>query len=209
MIENYTKLPNGVVKQNQIFEKIQEYNPEYVQNRYNTYGENGLQMAFLRLGYLLGNINFTPNSILDIGYGNGDFLKVCTSHIPNCYGNDVSNYPLPKNVSFVEDIKSKHFDVVCFFDVLEHFPSIDFVKDIKCDYIYISIPWCHYISDEWFTNWKHRRPDEHLWHFDSDSLVKFFEENGFENISLSNVEDIIRTSESDLPNILTGIFKKK
>ncbi len=209
MLNSYEKLPNGVIHQNKIFTQIQSYTPEYVETRYNTYGEKGLQMAFLRLGYLIGNINSTPKSILDIGYGNGDFLKVCTSYITDCYGNDVSNYPLPENVEFISDIKARHFDVICFFDVLEHFEEIDFIKDLQCNYIYISLPWCHYISDDWFQNWKHRRPDEHLWHFDDKSLVKFFEENGYENISLSNIEDSIRKPNDFLPNILTGVFRKK
>jgi hypothetical protein len=41
--------------------------------------------------------------------------------------------------------------------------DIEFVKDLKCHYVCISLPWCHYFSDEWFETWKHRKPNEHLW----------------------------------------------
>jgi len=209
MIDNYEILKNGVIKQIKIVNKIQEYNSDYVNERYNTYGEKGAQMAGLRLGYLLGKTNVEIKSILDIGYGNGDFLKVCSHSIEECYGNDVSNYPVPENCKFIEDIKSKHFDVVCFFDVLEHFEDIEFVKDLKCNFLYISLPWCHNFSDEWFLNWKHRREDEHLWHFNDKSLIKFMDDMGFDVIDISNVEDFIRKPNDNNKNILTGVFKKR
>ena len=43
--------------------------------------------------------------------------------------------------------------------------GLEFVKKLKCKYILISVPCCHYYSDDWFKNWKHRRPDEHIFHF--------------------------------------------
>ena len=92
--------------------------------------------------------------------------------------------------------------------MLEHFEKIDFVQNLKCDYIFLSLPWCHNFSDEWFSNWKHRRPDEHLWHFDEKSIKNFFNEMGYEMIDYSNIEDLIRVSNEDYPNILTCILKK-
>jgi hypothetical protein len=209
MISNYEILKNGVIKQIEIINEIQTYDKNYVDVRYNTYGEKSHQMAGLRLGYLLSKINFLPKSILDIGYGNGDFLRMCSQKIDNCYGNDISNYPVPENCNFIDDIFSRYFDIICFFDALEHFEEIDFVKNLNCEYIYISLPWCHYFSDDWFFNWKHRREDEHLWHFNDKSLVNFMDEMGFEVIDISNIEDIIRKSNSENQNILTGIFRKK
>ena len=107
-MENYKILNNGVIHQYKLFSKLKEYNKDYINSRYNSYGEKGLQMAYLRLGHLLGVLGKIPKSILDIGYGNGDFLKVSQKIIPNCYGNDISNYPTPDNVEFVENIKEKH-----------------------------------------------------------------------------------------------------
>ena len=207
-MENYKILNNGVIHQYKLLSKLKEYNKDYINSRYNSYGEKGLQMAYLRLGHLLGVLGKIPKSILDIGYGNGDFLKVSQKIIPNCYGNDISNYPTPDNVEFVENIKEKHFDVITFFDVLEHFENIEFVKDLKCNYIMISVPNCHFFSEEWFKNWKHRRPDEHIFHFNEESLNNYFKEMGFEKISCSNIEDIIRIPIDNNSNILTAIFKK-
>jgi hypothetical protein len=55
MLNNYTRLPNGVIKQVNIKE-LRSYDVEYVVNSYNTYGEKGMQMSYLRLGYLIGSI---------------------------------------------------------------------------------------------------------------------------------------------------------
>lgn len=208
MIQNYKILDNGVIKQINIVNKIKEYNIDYVSERYNTYGEKGIQMSFLRLGYLLGVIGEDVTKILDVGYGNGDFLKACLNVIPQCYGNDISGYPIPDGCMFVEDILIENFDVVCFFDCLEHFEDINFVARLKAKYVYISLPWCHNYDDDWFKNWKHRRTDEHLWHFNDQSLINFMEDMGYKKISISNVEDVIRKSDDSNENILTGIFQK-
>jgi hypothetical protein len=209
MIDNYEILENGLIKQLEFISKIQEYNFQYVDERYNKYGEKGPQMAGLRFGYLLGILGFTPESILDVGFGNGDFLKVCKQGVDKCYGNDISEYPLPNGVEFVKDITENFYDVISMFDVLEHFEDISFVKNLKCNYMYISLPWCHNFSDEWFENWKHRRPDEHLWHFNQKSIEKFFNEMGFDMVVYSDIEDTIRKPSDEHPNILTCIFKKR
>lgn len=206
MLENYEILPNGVVKQIKV-DKI-EYDSNYVDVSYNTYGNLVDNMSNLRLGYLLGAIQYTPNSILDVGYGNGSFLKTCTSIIPNCYGNDISGYSLPDKCTFIDDIYQHEFDVVCFFDVLEHFDDIYDIKNLKTKYIFISVPQYHDISDEWFKNWKHRRPNEHLYHFNLESLDNFMMELGYKNIAASNIEDIIRTPVDEKANILTCIYEK-
>ena len=72
----------------------------------------------------------------------------------------------------------------------------------------ISVPHCHNTNDEWFEKWKHRRPDEHLWHFDQESLVKFMRRMGFVLCSSSNLEDTIRKNNDQTEtNILTCIFR--
>lgn len=209
MIENYEVLPNGVIKQKKIYKELQNYNKEYIKSRYNTYGEKGPQMAGIRLGYLVTKLGFTPKSILDVGYGNGDFLKVCSFAIENCFGNDISGYEIPDGCYFVSDITKEHYDVISFFDVLEHFEDINFVKNLRCDYLLISVPWCHNFSDDWFVSWKHRRPDEHLWHFNEKSIENFFNEMGFDLIHFCNIEDLIRKNNKKYENILTCIFKKR
>jgi len=199
---------DGVIHQKNIKE-LQKYDIQYIKERYDKYGVSNDEMSFLRVGFMYGVIGENINKILDVGYGNGSFLNVCNLSINECYGNDISGYPLPENVNFVYDITDDEYDVVCFFDVLEHFEDIEFVKNLKTKYIYLSVPWCHNFSEEWFMNWKHRRYDEHIWHFNSDSLDKFMYRIGYELVSEhSNIEDVLRTPEYDYENILSCIYKK-
>jgi hypothetical protein len=165
-------------------------------------------MSHLRLGYIIGTLGFVPNSILDVGYGNGSFLKTSNQIIPNCFGYDVSGVDLPDNIAVVDNLFGSHYDVITFFDSLEHFEDIYFLNKLDCDYLCISVPWCHNFDDEWFENWKHRRPDEHLWHFNVDTLRKFLESQNYEYINHTNIEDCIRKTEYTYPNILTAMFKK-
>jgi hypothetical protein len=204
MIPNYDCDNNGVIFQQK--NTPINYDTKYVKNRYDTYGELANYMGYLRLGYIVGGLGRIPESVLDVGYGNGAFLKVCTNIIPDCYGNDITGYGLPKGCSFVEDITSKHFDVITFFDSLEHFSDINIVGKLKCNYVVISVPWCHYYNDLWFENWKHRRPNEHLFHFNEKSLANFMSSYQFELINYTHLEDTIRKGEQK--NILSAIFRK-
>jgi hypothetical protein len=207
MLFNYKKLHNGVIAQ--IDREEFRYGFDY-SNAYNNLGELGMQMAYLRLGYFMGVVNENIDSLLDVGYGNGDFLKAATNYIPNCYGNDVeNNYPLPSNVEYVNSIYGRHYTLITMFDVLEHLPDIYSINKLQCDYLYVSLPWCHYFSDGWFDKWKHRKPNEHLYHFNDTSLCNFMDEVGFECIAISNIEDCIRKPVDENKNILSGIFKKR
>ena len=55
----------------------------------------------MRLSFLLASIKKIPNSILDIGYGNCDFLNACTMRISSCNGSDISKYPLSKEINMI------------------------------------------------------------------------------------------------------------
>ena len=209
MLDNYLLLPNGLIKQDSIIKF--KYGAEYSKH-YDRLGELSRNMSFLRLGFILGALNYTPKTILDIGYGNGDFLKTASNIINDCYGYDIGNeYLLPANIKILDslpDIAQHKFDVVCLFDVLEHFDNIYDIKNIQTSYVCISVPNCNYQSDEWFKNWKHRKPNEHIWHFNEESLKNFFTEIGYKCVKITNIEDTIRKDKDNTPNILTGIFEK-
>lgn len=208
MNEQYETTSCGVI--HQINSKIIDYNIDYVQQRYDSYGNIVSYMSYLRLGYIIGSIGRIPESILDVGYGNGSFLSVCKNIVTKCYGYDISTYPVPEGChAITDDITSHKFDVVTFFDSLEHYENITFVQKLKCNFICISLPWCHNFDHKWFEEWKHRRPNEHLWHFNDSSLVCFMKEQGFSLINFNNIEDTIRKNNSNYPNILTGIFKNE
>ena len=207
MLDNYEKFKNGLIKQKNFFKHKKEYNIDYIKQRYDVYKELSINMSYLRLGYLIGSLDKVPTSILDVGFGNGDFLNAAKAKIQNCFGFEVNEYIVPNGCVCVDDIYKDSYDVVCFFDVLEHFEDIYEIKKLNTKYIYISVPECHYNSDEWFLNWKHRRPDEHLWHFNLSSLTNFMNEIGYHLVNFSNVEDCIRVPTDNQTNILSAVFK--
>jgi hypothetical protein len=207
-LDNYETLPNGVIKQVHV-EKI-TYNYDY-SNKYNMYGEKGNYLSYLRYGVLLGVLQKTPKRLVDIGYGNGAFLKACVGSVPDLFGCDLSEYPVPEGCAKINMSDISNVDVTCFFDSLEHFDDITVVKNLDTKYVFISVPWCHNLSTEWFKNWYHRRENEHLYHFDDKALVRFFDECGYDCLYRGCFEDIIRKNSSvgDLPNILSCVFRKR
>lgn len=207
MIKNYEIDQYGVI--HQIERKPFTYDKQYIDAGYGNLRRLTDEMAYLRWGYICGVLGETPDRLLDVGYGTGDFLKVAQRQGVECYGNDLFTDLLPEGCKFVSDVTSVEVDLITFFDSLEHHPNIDFVWDLKCKNIVISVPWCHNHSDEWFENWKHRKPDEHLHHFNADSLIKFMRSCGFSILDYSNIEDTIRKDPNNDQNILTAVFQKR
>jgi len=210
MLENYYKDLFGIVHQKQ----IKEFKKDYA-TQYDGYGELSNYMAYLRYGFISGVIPHRVNSILDVGYGNGAFLNVCKDNIKNCYGYDISDTPVPEGCTKLSTMIGhegnllRYCEVVTFFDSLEHFSTIEFIKDLPCSYIVVSVPNCKREDDDaWFETWKHRREDEHLHHFNLISIKRFFDYAGWDLIKSSYLEDTIRKSDEDA-NILTVIFKRK
>ena len=107
MLDNYEKDSYGVVKQINCSPFLYDYS--YADN-YNLLPTNDI-MSHLRLGYIVGSLGKMPESILDVGYGNGAFLNLAKNY-SKCYGHDISHYPIPEGVEFVKDISQKHFDVI-------------------------------------------------------------------------------------------------
>lgn len=207
MIDNYRTDEFGVV--HQIESKPFNYNMAY-QDNYNNLGDLGPKMANLRLGYIIGTIGTTPTSIIDIGPGNGDFVRACKDMIPSVYFHDTIHRDDLKGIKYSDKPYKLNVDVMTFFDSIEHMPDLSFVKNIKAKIVVISVPSCNDPqNDVWFESWKHRKPDEHLHHFNADSLVRFMMSNGWYTLNITNIEDAIRKSSTDTPNIITGVFYRK
>lgn len=210
MLDGYEVLENGVILQSD--KRItMEYNEDYISSSYTE--ENMLRISYLRLGFLLSVLHGEGKhskdlSVLDVGCGFGHFLKVCKAYGFDTYGLDVNNYDISEFAD--QGSLEGSYDVATFFDSLEHFKDINFVKDLDCQFLLVSLPWCHHAKygDQWFELWKHRKRGEHLWHFSKESLTKFLDEQGYNVLVSSDFEDSIRVPVDENSNVLS-VFARK
>jgi hypothetical protein len=152
---------------------------------------------------------FFPDAdiVCDIGYGTGAFLRAINhrSGWVHCRGYDVSPYPAPSFVRVEPNWQKKRWPVLTFFDSLEHFEQL---PKFQAEGVIVSVPWYHpALGAEWFYNWKHRRPGEHLWHFTPETLANAMAINGLRPVFIGSPEDAVRKNDGDWPNILTMVFK--
>jgi hypothetical protein len=191
-----------------------DYGDHYLHKQYKDTPEfliKASELSALRVGFIE---QFIPeqSSLVDIGCGLGSFVRVA-KFVYDAHGYDPFTYSRSMIVPVDRiHVLGKDWDVMTFFDTLEHFPNIREARVLmNCSkFIVVCVPECHFPNNRhWFMNWKHRRPGEHLWHFNRESLVNFMRYCGFKLITFSNFEDKIRGPlNSYLPNILTGLFER-
>lgn len=186
-----------------------KYDATYV-STYDTesYRRENDKLQALRYGFVVACHGHTPGKILDFGCGNLAFVKFA-SQGSWAVGYDITGLP-----GTTKELQPA--PVYTFWDALEHVPDpAGLIKSIECDTICISLPWCHYERNgqEWFETWKHRKPNEHLHHFNAASLQRFMFNLGYEKVAISHHEDLVRKPSADvqypLPNILSMGFRKR
>lgn len=179
------------------------YDKKYVADRYDTYDTTPV-MSALRLGMLKGYIG--AGRLLDVGYGNGSFVKLAMKGGFDAYGCDVHHADYGVREAGIDSEVS--WDVVTFFDSLEHFPDLAVIKDLnsRTNMIMISFP-CRPDNFPDNRDWRHYRPGEHLHYFTLTSLTHLF--SGKQLLVSTNVEDTIRGRPQGRQNIATAIFAKR
>lgn len=199
----------GVVHQSDLC-VTQVYDYEYVHSRYDLLPDHGAAISWLRAGFIIGVIG-QPLNVLDIGYGNGEFLHAIGQYGTRCYGCDISGYRLPEGCEPVDwdCVMLRPWSLVTLFDSLEHMPAIEWMRSIDARYVAITVPWYHPQKGlDWFASWKHRRPGEHLHHFSPSSLVRWMSHCHYDVLSVAPVEDAIRKPDGVLPNTFTAVFRR-
>ncbi len=187
------------------------YDEKYIQsiNSFNQKDKDVL--TYNRLGFIFNSMGYVPESLMDIGYGDGSFLEIAKGLIDKCTGYDITGLGLPKGCRKIKELdKSKEFfDVVTMWDSLINIPNMEFIFNLNCQYIALTVPNCHYKSKEWFEKkYIHRKPNENLHHFSKQSLCDFMFDFGYNLIDMDS-EDLIRTPYEFEQNIIMAVFEKR
>lgn len=175
------------------------------------------QLQALRLGFIVGAHEEMPNTILDVGSGNFAFLNYVKSQIELCFAYDVADYPVPLEIMKTDGMFKRIYDVVTFFDCLEHIQDLSFLEKLDCDTLVVSAPDVQMVKRatlgeqgfmEWFAKeYPHRKPNEHLHHWDVWGLRDYLKPMGWNLVAHSNLEDKIR-DRGTKRNIFTAAFKR-
>lgn len=150
------------------------------------------EMSDLRWDFIQSSLALPQGSrVLDVGYGNGAFLKRAQAAGMKIFGIDLhtEDFGIP-----VVDFKTKlTFDLICFFDSMEHFPSFAPLGNLKSKNVIVSIPETPDFVRNTPRRWRHYKPGEHLHYFSHDSLDLFMTNWGFPiKVTQGYPEDRIR-----------------
>jgi hypothetical protein len=206
MIDGYEKLHRGHWYQYKELGNPVSYNVDYVAT-YNKYPTE--EMSRLRFDLVDNIVDF--KSVLDVGFGRGDFLKRCVEMGKTSFGHDISGYPIPEGAT--KSDTTQPADLYTFFDCLEHFTERDlsiFLRNLPCKYLLVTLPLLHEdLGGEHFRTWKHRKPGEHIHHFTEQGLRILMEYSDYDIVYSGHPEDAIRGKlAGNLDNTLTIIGKK-
>ena len=165
-----------------------QMNPEKFQytEDYKKIQKTTVEMSWLRLGFLFSVISPTIAKkfvACDVGSGNGCFAKEASRF----FEKGIRQYDLSGESISREELIKTHWDIIFLTDVLEHFESIDDLFDISFDYGFFSFPETPKV-DDWkqLVNWRHFRPNEHIWCLYADGMKQWVEAHGYEVISVGN-----------------------
>lgn len=150
--------------------------------------------------------------LLDVGYGNGSFLRLMTRYGWDAYGYDVN----PTKYEGVRPVDlptrplpgDQLYKAITFFDSLEHFEELDKVRYVadNTDWIFLSFPNAPADFPKNAAAWKHYRPGEHHYFFNVKALETLFTYESHQAVAryVGSPEDTIRGQRADGgANILT------
>lgn len=141
-------------------------------------------------------------TLLDYGCGPGAF------HESSANGFKTSGYDVNPHCGF--SVPPLHdIDIMTMWDVIEHLddPS-EPINTFRPKYLFISTPNVEAVGHWEVEDWKHYRPDEHLWYFGLNSLTGLLARLGYEILEFNYEEGGIRDPEN-ANHIITVVAKRR
>jgi SAM-dependent methyltransferase len=168
------------------------------------------EMSALRWNFIQRWLGLAPGSrILDIGYGNGALLKHARQHGMNVFGLDVHGEDF--GIPTVDYDAPEEFDLICFFDSLEHFPAFERLFGLRTAHVIVSLPDPPDFLLETPDLWRHYKPGEHLHYFSRHSLDALMRRWGLatkiaDGFPEDDLRGKLRIASRTYNNIYTAIY---
>lgn len=179
----------------------EDYKNEYL--RRENLEENGV-LQDIRWGFVQKFIS--GGSVLDMGCGVGAFLKQSPPAFSAC-GVEVNlteiDHCRQQGLNVSAEIPRCKFDAITFWDVLEHFPDMTILNDLKSHmfshtHVFITVPNFGKTLLEQVKTWKHYKPNEHIFCFSPHSIRCLCEKFGYEFVSQNFDESRVRGDYSSI-----------
>jgi hypothetical protein len=170
------------------------------------------QMSDLRWRFIQSRLNLPAGSrILDVGYGNGAFLKRARAAEMSIFGIDLHTEDF--GIPVVSFDTPQDYDLACFFDSLEHFPNFAPIFRLNTRHVLVSIPNTPDFILTTPQRWRHFKPGEHLHYFSRTSLDRLMRNWGFpKRLAEGYPEDELRgklaIDGKNHDNIYTAIYAR-
>jgi SAM-dependent methyltransferase len=171
------------------------------------------QLSDLRWEFIQSRLRLPVASrVLDVGYGNGAFLKRARAADMAIFGIDLHSEDF--GIPVVGFETRQDYDLVCFFDSLEHFPDFAPILHLSTRFVVVSIPNTPDFILTTPRKWRHFKPGEHLHYFSRASLDALMLSWGFrERLADGFPEDDIRgklaIDGKRFDNIYTAIYARR
>lgn len=153
-------------------DKPNMYDIDYIENMLRMYSKTAEDICRRRWKFVK---ECHAETVLDYGCGCGWFRCWRPKDVK------VDSFDINKS-ALQTGIRRGTYDVLCFFDVLEHLPNFTAIKDLlmKAKYVAVAVPIKP--DDIDLRDWYHFKPDEHLQVFTEETIEAIFDGYGFQLI---------------------------
>lgn len=148
--------------------------------------------------------------VLDVGIGSGRFVSLLTDKVQTLELSEVEVSGTDINPFAIQWLEKRnqigslygHYDVLTFWDSLEHFRDPRVPLRAAAKWAIVSLP--IFRDAEHALSSKHFRPDEHFWYWTREGFRMFAHTNGFDVVDVRITESLIGRED-----IETFILKRR